>query len=59
MIQRRCALCGQPVSRTSAFLFEQDVLMHAGCWPPLARLLGQGEEVRQTLARERIASAGR
>jgi hypothetical protein len=59
MTHRRCAICGQPVLWTSAFLFEQDVLMHAGCWPPLARLLEQGEEVRQKLARERKASPAR
>ena len=34
MTQRRCAICGQPVLWTSAFLFEQEVLMHARCWPP-------------------------
>jgi hypothetical protein len=55
MIQRRCAVCGQPVLRTSAFLFEQDVLMHAPCWPPLARILARGDEVRQNLARERAS----
>jgi hypothetical protein len=53
MIQCRCAVCGQPVLRTSAFLFEQDVLMHARCWPPLARILALGNELRQGLARER------
>ena len=52
MTQRRCAICGQPVLRTSAFLFEQDVLMHAGCWPPLARFLEQGDEMRDRAARE-------
>jgi hypothetical protein len=59
MTQRRCAICGQRVLRTSAFLFEQEVLMHARCWPPLARLLEQGDEVRQKLARERIVSPAR
>jgi hypothetical protein len=53
MTQRRCAICGQPVLRTSAFLFEQDVLMHARCWPPLARILALADELRQDLARER------
>jgi hypothetical protein len=57
MTQRWCAICGQPVLRTSAFLFEQDVLMHARCWPPLARLLEQGDEVRQNAMCERIASS--
>jgi hypothetical protein len=52
MTQRRCAICGQPVLRTSAFLFEQEVLMHARCWPPLARLLEQGDEMRDRAARE-------
>ena len=54
MTQRRCAICGQAVLRTSAFLFEQDVLMHARCWPPLARLLEQGDEMRDRAAREPI-----
>jgi hypothetical protein len=53
MIQPPCAVCGQRVLWTSAFLFEQEVLMHARCWPPLARFLEQGDEVRQRLARER------
>jgi hypothetical protein len=59
MTQRRCAICGQAVLQTSAFLFEQDVLMHARCWPPLARLLEQGDAVWPRLARERIASPAR
>jgi hypothetical protein len=44
MIQRRCPICGQAVLWTSAFLFEQEVLMHARCWPPLAGLLAQDDE---------------
>lgn len=59
MTQPPCAVGGQRVLWTSAFLFEQDVLMHARCWPPLARLLEQGEEVRQKLGRERILSPAR
>jgi hypothetical protein len=42
MTQRRCAVCEQPVLWTSAFQFEQEALMHARCWPHLARLLEQG-----------------
>ena len=45
MTRPPCAVCGQRVLWTSAFLFEQEVLMHARCWPPLARFLEQGEEV--------------
>jgi hypothetical protein len=52
-----CAVCGQRVLWTSAFLFEQEVLMHARCWPPLSRLLKQGDEVRGKSARERILPA--
>jgi hypothetical protein len=59
MTRPLCAVCGQRVLWTSAFLFEQEVLMHARCWPPLARLLEQGDEVRQKLARERIVSPAR
>jgi hypothetical protein len=59
MTQPPCAVCGQRVLWTSAFLFESEVLMHARCWPPLARLLEQGDEVRLKLARERIVSAAR
>jgi hypothetical protein len=59
MTQRRCAVCGQPVLWTSAFLFEHEVLMHARCWPPLARLLEQGEKVRDKWVRQRILRAVR
>jgi hypothetical protein len=51
------AVCGQRVLWTSGFLFEQEVLMHARCWPPLARLLKQGDEVREKSVRERILPA--
>jgi hypothetical protein len=56
MTQPPCAVCGQRVLWTSAYLFEQDVLMHARCWPPVSRLLKQGDAVPQRSARERIVS---
>jgi transposase-like protein len=36
--------------QTSAFLFEQEALMHAHCWPPLARLLEQGRQTAREIA---------
>jgi hypothetical protein len=59
MTRPSCAVCGQRVLWTSAFLFEQEVLMHARCWPPLARILERADEVRQKSARERILSTAR
>jgi len=54
MTQPPCAVCGQRVLWTSAFLFEQEVLMHARCWPPRAWFLEQGDEMRDRAARAPI-----
>jgi hypothetical protein len=41
MPQFVCPLCAQPLSAGSAVLFQGDVLVHAGCWSPLRKLLGK------------------
>jgi hypothetical protein len=56
MTQPLCAVCGQRMLWTSAFLIEQDVLMHARCSPPLAGRLERGDEVPPKSVRERITS---
>jgi hypothetical protein len=58
MIQRRCAVCGQPVLPTSTFVFEQEALMHTRCWPPLARLPHTYSEGEQRWVTTHCAECG-